>query len=240
MLARPVLVSIHDVMEETLPQVDELMDLLHATGAGPVTLLVVPGRGWSSAGIDQLRRWQNAAHPLAGHGWSHRADRISGLYHQVHSKLLSADCAEHLAMESSSAMALMRRCHHWFEAQGLEPPQLYVPPAWAMGTVPRRALHRLPFRYYEYLRGVYDAQTARFWSLPLLGFEAKRRPDTWFLRGFNRINQWAWGPHRPLRIGIHPHDLGLALNEELRTAIAQPQRRLRYPELASAHSAQSG
>ena len=240
MLARPALVSIHDVMEETLPQVRGLMDLLDAVGPGPVTLLVVPGRGWSGAGLDQLRRWQDAGHPLAGHGWNHRADRVSGLYHQVHSKLLSADCAEHLAMEPSGATALMRRCHHWFGDRGLEPPQLYVPPAWAMGPVSRPALRALPFRYYEFLRGVYDAQAERFRSLPLLGFEARRTADAWFLRGFNRINQWAWGPHRPLRIGLHPHDLGLALAGQLRTAIAQPQRRIRYPEAAPDCLAQSG
>lgn len=41
-----------------------------------------------------------------------------------------------------------------------------------MGSLPREALSDLPFRYYEYLTGVYDSLARRWYRLPLLGYEA--------------------------------------------------------------------
>ncbi len=94
--------------------------------------------------------------------------------------------------------------------------------AWALGAIDRTVLGKLPYRYYETLRGFYDARSDRFLALPLLGFEA----DTWFrasfLRVFNRINlvsaKWR---RRPIRLSIHPHDLTLKLQGNLASLIAR-------------------
>ena len=77
------LVSIHDVMPETLDRVRGLLARCADINPGPVTLLVVPGRTWDAAGIDQLRAWQAAGHNLAGHGWLHHVERFGGLAHRL-------------------------------------------------------------------------------------------------------------------------------------------------------------
>ena len=65
------LVSIHDVMPETRTQVTAMLARLRLP-CEAVTLLVVPGKDWQEGDLDWLRSLQNAGHPLAGHGWSHR------------------------------------------------------------------------------------------------------------------------------------------------------------------------
>jgi hypothetical protein len=51
-----LLVSIHDVMPATLGRVENIFDRLAGAGLLPVTLLVVPGRGWRDEQLDRLRR----------------------------------------------------------------------------------------------------------------------------------------------------------------------------------------
>jgi hypothetical protein len=166
------LVSVHDVMPETLVRVQHLLDLCAVINPGPVTLLVVPGRAWDASGIKRLHAWQAQGHRLAGHGWVHRVERFGGLGHRLHGLLISRRVAEHLALDADGIARLIRRCHSWFADQGLGPPDLYVPPAWALGSIPPRNLARLPFTRYEVLSGVRDAATTRLRPLPLLGYEA--------------------------------------------------------------------
>ena len=88
------LVSVHDVMPETLPQVERILTLLDAEGIAPVTLLVVPGTGWNNEGIERLRGYQARGCELAGHGWVHRVERITGFAHRVHSRVISRNSTE--------------------------------------------------------------------------------------------------------------------------------------------------
>lgn len=44
------LVSVHDVMPETLERVQRILDLCAAINPVPLTLLVVPGLGWDCSG----------------------------------------------------------------------------------------------------------------------------------------------------------------------------------------------
>ncbi len=209
-----LLVSLHDVMPDTLDRTCTIFDRLCNAGLEPVTLLVVPGCGWNDSSLKQLRGLESRGAVLAGHGWRHEIETIHGPGHWLHSKLISRRAAEHLALSRRAVLRLMLDNHRWFVQHGFKPPGLYVPPAWAMGRVPRQFLDRLPFRFYETLRGVYCATNRRFLSLPLAGFEA----DTWmratFIRRFNGLNRvLANLSQRPLRLGIHPFDL------ELKTAI---------------------
>ena len=52
---RIFVVSIHDVMPETMPQTRMLFDRLLDAGLEQVTLLVVPGRQWDEASLSELR-----------------------------------------------------------------------------------------------------------------------------------------------------------------------------------------
>lgn len=215
------LISIHDVMPETLGRVQAILDRLHAHNHAGITLLVVPGREWSADDVAQLRQWSRAGIELAAHGWHHRARRIRGLWHRLHSLLLSRDAAEHLALDTDEIAELMRDSALWFEQQGLPTPTSYVPPAWALGALPRRRLPSLPYGQIEVTRGIIDGESGRLHPLPLVGFEADTGFRAAFLRCWNRFQAWrASRTGRHLRIGIHPTDPELFLAEDLNSFIA--------------------
>lgn len=210
------LVSVHDVMPETLDPVARLLDLLDTEGVRPVTLLVVPGHDWQAAQIDQLRQWLARGHELAGHGWLHRVERPRGLYHRLHARFISRNVAEHLALDATGIAALIARNHAWFANHDLPAPSLYVPPAWAMGAIARRDLAALPFAHHEYLGGVLSARSGRFLPIPMLGYEADTPARAPIIRLWNHFNRQRAHANGWLRIGIHPLDLNLHLAEDLR------------------------
>jgi hypothetical protein len=216
-----LLVSIHDVMPATLERVERIFDRLRVAGLTPITLLVVPGTGWDEATLPRLRSLLARGGEAAGHGWRHEARTIRGLRHRLHSALISRNAAEHLALPRDEILALMRANHAWFAEHQLPSPTLYVPPAWAMGPVPRAALDALPFARYETLGGVYETAGRRFRSLPLVGFEADTRLRALAVGGSNAVNRAAARAlQRPLRLGIHPDDFELERAGELERMIA--------------------
>lgn len=227
------LVSIHDVMPETRERVADLLERLAAVPPEHVTLLVVPGKAWRDEDLDWLRDLAARGYPLAGHGWRHRCDPPKSLHHRLHSALISRDVAEHLSLDATGIAALVRDCHRWFVEHGLTPSPLYVPPAWALGAIDRRALAALPFRYFETLGGVYDARERRFHRLPLVGFEAD---NTWRAASLTVFNQWNLGLARafgrPLRVSIHPGDLSLKLGGQVLPWVGRLARTEGYPDLA--------
>lgn len=225
------LVSVHDVMPETLERVQHVLDLCARVNPGPITLLVVPGRHWDSAQIDRLRGWQAAGHRLAGHGWLHWVEGFGGLYHRLHGAVISRRVAEHLALDRTAIVRLIRRCHGWFESQGLAPPDLYVPPAWAMGAIPPADLAALPFPRYEVLTGVRDAANGQLLPLPMLGYEADTPARALAIRLWNRVNRRRAATRGWLRIAIHPDDLDLRLAADLRDDLHRFGRWVTYTAL---------
>ena len=210
------LVSIHDVMPETLNEVDDILRRIADAGMpGTVTLLVVPGRNWSEDDIAVLRRWADDGHELAGHGWVHEVERLRGVSHRLHSLFISRNVAEHLALDEQGIRTLIEDCHGWFERMGLPAPAMYVPPAWAMGRIDTADLRELPFRYYETLSGIYDAATDTMTRIPLVGFEADTRLRAALLRLFNAGNRWLANRRGQLRLAIHPQDFRLHLADDL-------------------------
>ncbi|MFP4155177.1 MAG: polysaccharide deacetylase family protein [Halothiobacillaceae bacterium] len=219
------LLSIHDVMPETLDRVEAVLGLCRDRGIPPLTLLVVPGRAWHADEIERLRAWARAGHELAAHGWFHEIERFGGLWHRLHGLLLSRRVAEHLSLSPEDVLALMQRAHGWFAEHDLPPPQLYVPPAWALGRLPGDAAQRLPFRRIEVLSGIIEVPDWRLTRMPLAGFEADTSLRAAGLSLFNR-QQWRLARRRdlPLRIGIHPNDLQLRLADSLQQMLAAPFR----------------
>ncbi|MFW5636431.1 MAG: polysaccharide deacetylase family protein, partial [Thermodesulfobacteriota bacterium] len=209
------LVSIHDVLPQTLHQVDGILSRLSTIGVESITLLVVPGVDWEKEDLLYLACKQKSGIHLAGHGWFHRCTPRTP-YHRLHSRCFSRSVAEHLALNEPEIFDLMTRCHRWFSDTGLTPPRLYVPPAWALG-IPGRRLHRqVPFRYVETLTGIQDTIRNRFHPLPLVGFEADTALRKYLLRLVNRIQIGAaQALHRPIRIAIHPDDFKLKLARDL-------------------------
>ena len=228
------LVSVHDVMPETLPQVARILDLLAAEEVRAVTLLVVPGAGWTASGIAALRDYETRGYELAGHGWRHRVERFGGFSHRLHGLLISRNVAEHLALDRVGIINLIERCHTWFAEQNLRAPTLYVPPAWAMGAIERSALAALPFLMYELFSGILSTQTGRLNPVPLLGYEADTGLRAPLLRLWNGVNRHRSSNRGWLRIGIHPSDLDLRLAEDLRRDLRQFRLHADYAAVAEA------
>ena len=211
-------------MPETLDRVLEILRIVEQTGVSNATLLVVPGKAWTKAQIRSLGGLAQRGYRLAGHGWIHKAvHEPRSLYHRGHSLLISRDEAEHLSRSPQELIGLILRCHRWFSSVGLPEPELYVPPAWAMGSLKLADLAPLPFRWYEILRGLVHGPSGRVVLLPLAGFEA----DTTFrrvtLRVWNGLNTLiAERSRMPLRISIHPRDLTLLLRADLKRLVSRP------------------
>ena len=230
---RQLVLSIHDVMPATLERTQGIMKRLVDRELTPVTLLVVPGTGWRPDTIAVLRELVAAGAVLAGHGWVHRVDRIRGLRHRVHSALISRNVAEHLALDVPGRVELMRRCFHWFDEQALPTPELYVPPAWAMGPMPRKELRKLPYRQYETLAGVFNVDEMQFRRTAMVGFEADTAFRAASCRLWNALNRRVAGEHRPLRVAIHPDDFELRLGADLERLLDAGGTALGYRELIS-------
>ena len=230
-MARPLLISVHDVMPATLDHVEQVFRELERTGLLPVTLLVVPATGWNTASIGRLRALVASGAELAGHGWHHAVEEIRGLRHRMHSRFISRGVAEHLALDRDGIVRLIGRCHAWFGDNGLPLPRLYVPPAWALGDVQRDDLARLPFALYETLGGVIDGDTGRLRRIPMAGYEADTALRAAACRAWNAFNVWSAGEDRLLRIAVHPRDLRLRLAADLQDMLAAGGRALSYGEI---------
>ncbi len=216
---RQLVVSIHDVMPKTLDKTEALCTMLQGAGIDTVTLLVVPGTGWDDATLERLRELVSNGAILAGHGWTHHAPTIRGWYHRLHSLLISRDAAEHLSLDAQEIRDLILRNHTWFRNNDLPVPTLYVPPAWAMGSLSTAELDKMPFECFETLAGVYARSSGRFLRSPMIGYEADNLFRALSCRAWNAINLIAAGHSRPVRVAIHPHDLDLELSADLRALI---------------------
>jgi predicted deacetylase len=225
---RQLLLSIHDVMPDTLDDVEHIVSELADLGYRTVTLLVVPGSGWTADSLQRLAALSRSGAELAGHGWRHVVDDIRGLWHRVHSLLISRNVAEHLALSRSQIRSLVQQCYDWFAANDLPEPQLYVPPAWAMGRIDRSDLDQLPFNQYETLAGIYDAGARSFRRTAMVGFEADTAFRALSCRFWNRLNLRAAGTSKPIRVAIHPRDLHLLLADDLRGFLEQGGQALSY------------
>jgi len=213
----PAIASIHDVEPSRLDRVLDLVDLLESAGHPPGILLVVPGAEWPKAALAEIRSLSDGGWMLAGHGWRHRAPSPRGFYHRLHAAVLSRDQAEHLSRPIDDLVDRLERCHAWFGERALPTPELYVPPAWAMGALTADELRRLPFVWYETLSGIVRPETGKRALLPLVGYEADTRGREMGLEAWNRLNSRAAPLLRlPVRMAIHPDDLHLRLARRLR------------------------
>jgi predicted deacetylase len=227
-----MILSIHDVSPRSLPAVQEILATLTPRQIKHCTLLVIPGSGWTPPTLDILRNLQRRGCTLAGHGWCHRSIAPRILYHQLHSRMVSRDAAEHLSRRPATLITLVQRCYDWFAVAQMPPPELYVAPAWAMGALEKSMLNHLPFSMVEYATGIYHTGRNLYQPLPLVGFEADTALRALLLQGWNRINHAiACRSGRPLRVAVHPYDLQFRLAGQLRSMLIRHQRCRNYGEI---------
>jgi len=209
------LVSIHDVAPKTMARVEHIISLMPEVCKQNLILLVIPGVDWKSDDIERLKEFEARGFELAGHGWTHHCEKINGLYHKLHSTLVSRRCAEHLSLNETQILNLLKRVYTWFLQYELIPPRLYVPPAWAMGAISSVSLRNAPFRYYEFSRGIYDVTRDELKTLPLIGFEADNQFRKMSLQSWNHLNILVSSDKKPVRFSIHPYDTELLMVDSL-------------------------
>lgn len=209
------IVSIHDVMPNTLGRVLMLLEKMQHLENQHITLLIVPGLDWKKEHLATLHRLEEAQYTFAGHGWEHTTRQISGFYHRLHSALISRNAAEHLSLSREEINRLMNNCYQWFRTNSFTLPDMYVPPAWAMGCISNEDLNSSPFRYFENTSGLFDSESGRQLTLPLVGFEADNAIRGLSLSLWNGVNKLLGSGRRPARISVHPYDTELLLNKSL-------------------------
>jgi predicted deacetylase len=226
------IISLHDIMPETLSKVRGILDQLRSFGLPPITLYVVPGRNWQSEQLDELKALVEAGYEVAAHGWLHETTP-KRLYHRLHAALISRNVAEHLDLDENQIVPFIERSMAWFPEHGFPVPELYVPPAWALGTRSRalspgcdatgpEAAKPFP-RYIEILRGYLDTQTGALHKLPMTGYEVDTPLRKHFVRNWNaRHLRKAAATGKPVRIGLHPNDFDLLLSQDLLTTLQSP------------------
>lgn len=225
------LISIHDVMPSTLERVHRLTQELTHLQTSNITMLVVPGHAWSRKQLDVLREFEQQGYILCGHGWHHSSKNIRGVYHRLHSLLISRNVAEHLALDEKEIRQLIDDCYQWFSNNKLAAPDLYVPPAWAMGKISKQHLEKTPFRFFENTAGLYDSSTGQQLNLPLIGFEADNIFRVGVLKLWNSANTLAGSEKKPVRISIHPADRELLLADSLTSSLQSVTNTVHYHSL---------
>lgn len=226
---RSAVVTIHDVMPESLSRVSEIILFLNLFGIRKYTLLVVPGKDWTASQLRQLRTFQETGGVIAGHGWQHRAVRKTSLCHKLHGKMMSRNAAEHLSLNENEIIDIIRHAYRWFIEHGFGKPDLYVPPAWAMGNIRRSSICKLPFRFYEYQSGILNKFSKKFHLMPVVGYMADTPMRAWGLKALNFSNLAL--PFPCVRIAIHPEDLTLPLNNDLKQHLGHFQFFTTYFEI---------
>lgn len=227
------LISIHDLMPDTMGRVEKILNWLEALKVPPVTLLVVPGKPWASEQLARLRELADKGHQLAAHGWHHKTHPRK-LYHRLHSFIISRDVAEHLDLDSQGVFDLLIHSGEWFTENGLPTPEFYVPPAWALGFIKQKHLQQAPYRMIETTRGLIQLEDGKVKreAYPLTGFEADTFVREAFLRRWNRLQtNKAIRSKQPLRISIHPDDLQLRLTDQMEELLRIDWEYLAYRDL---------
>lgn len=225
------IVSIHDVMPNTLGRVLMLLEKMQHLENRYITLLIVPGLEWSREHLDTLHRLEEEQYTFAGHGWKHKTNHISGFYHRLHSALISRNAAEHLSLSREEINRLMEDCYQWFKTNSFTPPDMYVPPAWAMGNISKEDLNSAPFRYFENTSGFMDSKSGKQLTLPLVGFEADNAIRRVSLAFWNGMNVILGSEKRPVRVSVHPYDAELMLQNSLGNTLKRVTRAIDYHAL---------
>ncbi|MCG8525281.1 MAG: polysaccharide deacetylase family protein [Opitutales bacterium] len=210
------LISIHDVMPETFSNVSNILDRYFDLPGFAPDLLVVPGCDWETEQIDQIRKWSEKGCKLVAHGWIHKINGYGGIYHRLHSTLISRNVAEHLQLKSEGIRELMQNAFDWFSEVDLPKPEYYVPPAWALGFIKPEDLQKVPYNKVEVTRGFLNPQDRQLSKSPVLGYEADTLFRAWFLKKWNaRCTRIAVRERQLLRISIHPYDFEYRLKSDL-------------------------
>lgn len=204
-----LIVSVHDVAPSTLPLVETWRDLL---GDVPVTLLVVAGP-WNGSELSPgdetcrwLRRRRIAGDEVALHGWAHRATPNGPVVRRTTGRLIARGAAEFWTLNEHDAAARLGLGLARLGEAGLTPVG-FTPPGWLSSPETPAAARRLGLRYITSHLAVTDLQRRLTLRVPSVCHRPTtfgRHPGAAVVESVVR-RRLAAG--RPVRLGLHPHDL---------------------------------
>jgi len=210
-----VAIALHDVSPATWRECQALLAMLDATGAGPLSLLVVPqyhyrapitaDRAFRSAMDGRLARGDE----LVLHGFHHvdAEPPPHTLRAFVERRLLTRSEGEFAAVSLHGATWRLARGIAMFDALGW-PLHGFVPPAWLASAAARQAItqnaHRL--RYMTVRNGIYRLPDWRLERTANVCYS----PDSAVRRLFSRLairHELRRAQRMPLlRLSLHPQD----------------------------------
>lgn len=174
---RRVVVSIHDVCPDTLPEVRWLLDRLNEMHLRPRSLLVIP---WSR-GTDDLTRFPDLCDILLDevrqgseivlHGYTHqRADALRGPYMtRARAALFAHSVAEFVSIPWTEQRARLLAGRAALAAIGVKPVG-FCPPGWLYTHELPDLLREQGFHFLVDMVRVVDVRTQRVIATPCAGY----------------------------------------------------------------------
>ena len=210
---RTLCIAVHDVAPATWPQCAALLGLLDASGAPPVTLLVVPdyhhrGRADADAGFRRAIEARLArGDEIALHGYFHLDDgppaRTPGDW--LRRRHLTASEGEFAALSDEHAGQRIAEGLDMFDRLGW-PVRGFVAPAWLLGAGARAALRRTPLHYTSTHTHLEVPAEERRVAAPVISASVRSAWRRWASRRWFAAARHTCADAPVLRIALHPAD----------------------------------
>lgn len=207
-----LVVSLHDVAPATAETSRRWLELLESRGIR-CSLLVVPGP-WqgpdfaaSGSFLSWLRRSAANGHEVVLHGWAHRREEpVRGLRGRAGS-LLGRGCEEFWNISYTTAADKIARGREVLNGEGFDPVG-FVAPGWLMSAGTMHALRATTLRYTLTHTRMIDLASGH----AIRAVTTSQRPNDRLGRvvatGTIGLASAILTGSRPLRIAVHPDDLG--------------------------------
>jgi predicted deacetylase len=214
-------VTLHDVSPVFAEAVEAALGLCARFGAKPALLVVPNYHGNCPLAAHpnfaaRLRELADSGHEIYLHGLVHQArtgprdaardGRPGPLRRLFAQRIVSAGEAEFSDLGRAEAAERLDEGIRMLARAGLTP-EGFVPPAWSMPSWVRKLLAERGFRHTEDHLRVYDPVLGTSRPTVLINWATRSRARLWSTVAFGRL-AWRVAPRMPLRIAVHPHDLG--------------------------------
>ena len=229
MIARSLVVSLHDVSPNTRPACERILAELATLGVRATSLLIIPDHHHRGHFLDDpafcawLRSLAEQEHEAIIHGYFHQRTRRDGEtpMAKAMTRFYTADEGEFYDIDRVAARDLVVKGREEFRRIDLDP-RGFIAPAWLLGAEAEAALRELGLEYTTLLGRVVDfkrdtthTSQSLVWSVRSAGRRGVSRMWNAFL--FHRL---ATNPL--MRISIHPVDIEHpAIWRQIRALIAR-------------------
>lgn len=214
MIARSLVVSLHDVSPLTRVECTAILDELRTLGVPSTSLLVIPdhhhkGHMLADAAFGEWLRGQAATgHEIVMHGYHHLRPRRDGekLGTKLTTRFYTADEGEFFDIDRAIATELVSKARAEFSQLGVST-SAFIAPAWLLGTEAEAALRDLHCEYTTRLGNVLDLRTGRTFASQSLVWSVRSAWRRQMSLAWNALLFKRLTANPLMRISIHPVDL---------------------------------